>query len=62
VTILDDPDETVIATVSPPRLQSADEGEEIETETAVVGQEQKPSEGQAADDAGGDKPGDADHG
>jgi hypothetical protein len=38
VTLLDDLEETVIATLSPPRLQSEVE-EEIEAETEVVGEE-----------------------
>lgn len=37
VTLLDDPQETVIATLSPPRLQSETDTE-IETETEVVGE------------------------
>jgi large subunit ribosomal protein L25 len=37
VTLLDDPDETVIATLSPPRLQ-VEEEIEIEEETGVVGE------------------------
>lgn len=46
VTLLDDP-ETVIATLTPPRLQT-DSADEIETETEVVG------EGQAQADASAD--------
>jgi large subunit ribosomal protein L25 len=37
VTLLDDPEETVVATLSPPRLQSEAE-EEIESETELVGE------------------------
>ena len=37
VTLLDDADETVVATLSPPRLQS-ETAEEIEAETEVVGE------------------------
>jgi large subunit ribosomal protein L25 len=37
VTLLDDPDETVIATITPPTLEPVEE--EIETETEVVGEE-----------------------
>jgi large subunit ribosomal protein L25 len=37
VTLLDDPDETVIATITPPTAEPVEE--EIETETAVVGEE-----------------------
>ena len=47
VTLLDDPEETVVATLSPPRLQSEID-EEIESETEVVG------EGGAEGDAGAD--------
>src|SRR5271155_3182693 len=47
VTLLDDLDETVIATLSPPRLQT-EAAEEIEAETEVVG------EGGAPDADGGD--------
>ncbi|HWX45457.1 MAG TPA: 50S ribosomal protein L25 [Solirubrobacteraceae bacterium] len=39
VTLLDDLEETVLATLSPPRLQS--EAEEIEAETEVVGEAEK---------------------
>jgi len=47
VTLLDDIEETVVATLSPPRLQS-EVDEEIESETEVVG------DGAAAGDAGAD--------
>jgi large subunit ribosomal protein L25 len=47
VTLLDDAEETVVATLSPPRLQSEID-EEIESETEVVG------EGAAEGDAGAD--------
>ena len=46
VTLLDDPEETVVATLSPPRLQTEAE-EEIESETEVVGE----GEGEAAEAA-----------
>lgn len=46
VTILDDVEETVVATLSPPRLQAETE-EEIESETELVG------EAQGADDSEG---------
>jgi large subunit ribosomal protein L25 len=50
VEVLDDP-ETVVATLSPPRLQ--DEGEdEIETETEVVGEGEAASEDSGDSDAG----------
>jgi large subunit ribosomal protein L25 len=50
VTLLDDLEETVLATLSPPRLQT-EAGEEIEAETEVVGEE--PS-AQAEDASGGE--------
>jgi len=58
VTLLDDPDETVIATITPPTLEPVEE--EIETETELVGEDGEPievpegeeGEGEAA--AGGD--------
>ncbi|HTC72393.1 MAG TPA: 50S ribosomal protein L25 [Solirubrobacteraceae bacterium] len=46
VTLLDDPEETVIATLSPPRLQS-EAADEIEAETELVGED-------GAQDAGAD--------
>jgi large subunit ribosomal protein L25 len=46
VTLLDDPDETVLATVTPPSKEP--EPEEIETETGVVG-EGEAAEGEAAE-------------
>ncbi len=49
VTLLDDVEETVVATLSPPRLQSEAE-EEIEAETELVGEEG--ASAQAAEDAG----------
>ncbi len=52
VTLIDDPD-TVIATLTPPRLQTEDE-DEIEQETEVVG------EGEAAAEDGGDGDGASD--
>ena len=50
VTLLDDPEETVIATLSPPRLQS-ETADEIESETELVG------ESSAGDSEGGDSEG-----
>ncbi len=47
VTLLDDAEETVVATLSPPRLQTEVE-EEIEAETEVVGE----GEAESAEDAG----------
>src|SRR6202050_3978575 len=46
VTLLDDPEETVVATLSPPRLQA--EADEIEAETELVG-----GEGAGEGDGGG---------
>ena len=52
VTLLDDP-ETVLATVTPPRLQ-VEEETEIEAETEVVGEGgAAPEAGAAADSEGG---------
>jgi large subunit ribosomal protein L25 len=51
VTLLDDPDETVLATVTPPSREP--EPEEIETETALVGEEaEEAAEAQAEGDTG----------
>jgi large subunit ribosomal protein L25 len=44
VTLLDDPEETVIATITPPTLEPVEE--EIETETALVGEDGEPLEGE----------------
>src|ERR1700742_2181495 len=51
VTLLDDPDETVIATITPPTLEPVEE--EIETETALVGEDGEPVEGAAAEEGEG---------
>jgi len=56
VTILDDP-ETVVATLTPPRLQAEAE-DEIESETEVVGEGEAPAEAEA--DASGDDAGSGD--
>ena len=54
VTLLDDPEETVIATLTPPRLQDEDE-EEIESETQVVGEGEPAAEGEpTGEDSGGE--------
>lgn len=55
VTLLGDLGETVIATISPPRLQ-AEVSEEIEAETAIVGEEGAPAQGggEAAEGSGGE--------
>src|SRR4051794_14471048 len=47
VTLLDDLEETVIATITPPTLEPV--ADEIETETALVGEEGAPAEGEAAE-------------
>jgi large subunit ribosomal protein L25 len=44
VTLLDDPQETVLATITPPTLEPVEE--EIETETALVGEDGEPLEGE----------------
>ena len=44
VTLLDDPDETVLATLTPPRVE---EEPEIEEETELVGEDGEPIEGEA---------------
>jgi len=50
VTLLDDLEETVIATVTPPTLEPTED--EIETETAVIGEEGEIEAGKAAGDTG----------
>jgi large subunit ribosomal protein L25 len=59
VVFLDDPEETIVATLSPPRLQAQAE-EEIEAETELVGEEgeeavEEGAEGEAAAGAEGDE-------
>ena len=58
VTILDDPEETVVATLTPPKLQAElealDEEAALEQETAVVGEGEAPAEEAAEGDSGGD--------
>src|ERR1035437_872959 len=51
VTLLDDVEDTVVATLFPPKLQAEVE-EEIEAETELVGEGEEP--GEAAEDAGGE--------
>jgi large subunit ribosomal protein L25 len=48
VTLLDDPEETVVATITPPTLEPVEE--EIETETELVGAEGEAAEGEAEGD------------
>jgi large subunit ribosomal protein L25 len=57
ITLLDDPEETVIATLTPPRLETEDD--EIEAETGIVGEGAGEAEGSAADADAGDVPADA---
>jgi large subunit ribosomal protein L25 len=62
VTILDDPDETVVATLTPPKLQAEldalDEEAALEQETQVVGEGEAPraeeGEGEGEGEPGGD--------
>jgi large subunit ribosomal protein L25 len=49
VTLLDDPEETVVATLSPPRLQS-DTADEIEAETELVGEGGAQGEGSSSEE------------
>ena len=44
VTLLDDPEETVLATITPPTLEPVED--EIETETELVGEDGEPLEGE----------------
>ena len=57
ITLLDDPEETVVATLTPPRLEA--ELEELEQETGVVGEGVGEAEGSEADADAGDVPADA---
>jgi large subunit ribosomal protein L25 len=50
VILLDDPDETVLATITPPSQEPAED--EIETETEVVGEGEEPAEGEAPAEGG----------
>ena len=58
VTLLDDPEETVLATITPPTLEPVED--EIETETALVGEDGEPieapegEEGAAAEESSGE--------
>jgi large subunit ribosomal protein L25 len=47
ITLLDDLEETVIATITPPTLEPVDDG--IETETAIVGEDGTAAAGEAAE-------------
>jgi large subunit ribosomal protein L25 len=57
VVLLDDAAETVVATLTPPRLET--ELDELETETGVVGEGAGEAEGSDADADAGDVPADA---
>ncbi len=52
ITLLDDLEETVVATLSPPRVDTDED--EIESETAVVGEDAAAPSGDAAGDSGSD--------
>ena len=52
VTLLDDPEETVIATITPPTQEPVDD--EIETETELVGEDGEPLEGEELEAAQAD--------
>ena len=53
VTLLDDPEETVVATITPPTLEPVED--DIETETELVGEDGEPIDPEAAEaQAGGD--------
>jgi large subunit ribosomal protein L25 len=54
VTLLDDPEETVVATLSPPRLQ-AEAAEEIEAETELVGEAGEAAAGEASEASAGEE-------
>jgi large subunit ribosomal protein L25 len=49
VKLLDDLDETLVATITPPTVEQVDE--DIETETGIVGEDGAPAEGETAGDA-----------
>ncbi|MBW3652881.1 MAG: 50S ribosomal protein L25 [Actinobacteria bacterium] len=57
IALLDDLEETVIATLTPPRLETEDD--EIEAETGIVGEGAGEAEGSAADADAGDVPANA---
>ena len=59
VTILDDVEETVVATLTPPKLEAeleALEEEALEQETEVVGEGEEPAEGEEGAEAEGEAP------
>jgi large subunit ribosomal protein L25 len=53
VKLLDDPDETVLATITPPTQEPVEE--EIETETELVGEEGEVAEAEAEGEGGGEE-------
>jgi large subunit ribosomal protein L25 len=53
VTLLDDPDETIIASITPPSVEPATD--EIETETEVVGEGEAAAEGEASEESAADE-------
>ncbi|HEV7527661.1 MAG TPA: 50S ribosomal protein L25 [Solirubrobacteraceae bacterium] len=53
VVLLDEIEETVVATLSPPRLQSEEE-EDVESETELVGEGGEDAEGAAGEGSGGE--------
>lgn len=57
VTLLDDPETTIIASITPPTAEPAEDA--IETEVGVVGEGAGTAEGSAADADAGDVPADA---
>lgn len=54
VTLLDEVEEAVVATLSPPKLQ-VEEEEEVEAETELVGEDGEPIEGAAEGEGSGDE-------
>jgi large subunit ribosomal protein L25 len=55
ITLLDDPDATVLASITPPSVSTEDD-DAVETETAVVGEGAGQAEGSAEDADAGDVP------
>lgn len=52
ITFLDDPEETVVATITPPTVEPVEE--EIETETQLVGEGEAAADGESSEEAEGD--------
>ena len=59
VTLLDDAEETVLATLTPPSIDAEAEEEALEEETELVGEGAGEEEGSEADADAGDVPADA---